>query len=90
MQTPETTAAAGQPANLISEPAHYCTSNVQPGTLCVDLKGWPEGVMTWGDWLDAGGPIDATERLPSGGAWSHQLTFGHLTGGSVQRAGALA
>ena len=90
MQTPETTAAAGQPANLISEPAHYCTSNVQPGPLCVDLKGWPEGVMTWGDWLDAGGPIDATDHLPAGSARNHDLTFATLHRFSVQRPRAVA
>lgn len=75
---------------LVVQPASACTSATCAAALCVDLKGWPEGRVTWAEWLDAGGPIDATDRLPIGGAWSHQLTFGHLTGGSVQRAGALA
>jgi hypothetical protein len=90
VQTPETTAAAGQPAQILAEPQYYCTSNVQPGTLSVDLKGWPEGLMTWGDWMDPSGPLDATEHLPAGGARNHDLSFATLQRFSVQRPRAVA
>ena len=83
-------AAAGQPAKPLAEPPHYCTSSIQPGTLAVDLKGWPEGLMTWGDWLDQGGPLDATDHIPAGGARNHDLTFATLHRFSVQRPGAWA
>ena len=91
MQTPEHSVAAGPPApNLLVQPASACTSSSTPAALSVDLKGWPEGWCTTADWLDAGGPIDATDHLPMGGAWSHQYLQAHVLGGSVPRAGALA
>lgn len=83
-------AAAGQSAQNLVQLATACTSSCTPSALCVDLKGWPEGLCTWADWLNAGGPIDATDRLPMGGAWSHQYLQAHVLGGSVQRAGAVA
>jgi len=75
---------------VIVQPAAACTSALPASTLCVDLKGWPAGLMTWGDWLDAGGPLDATERLPIGGAWCWHGAGTVVLGGSVQRPGALA
>ena len=91
MQTLEHTAPARPPApKLLVQPASHCTSSVVLSALCVDLTGWPEGWCTRADWLDAGGPIDATDHLPMGGAWSHQYLQAHVLGGSVPRAGALA
>ena len=76
--------------HLLVQPASHCTSSTSLPALCTDLKGWAEGICTSDDWLCTGGPIDATDRLPMGGAWSHQYLQAHVLGGSVMRAGAPA
>lgn len=82
-------AAHAMPAPLV-QPALVCTSSTIPPALAVLLKGWLEGQCTTGEWLDTGGPIDATDRLPMGGAWSRQHLQAHVLGGSVLRGGGVA
>lgn len=84
-----TTAVEPQPRPLI-QPATACITGSTDATLSFDLLGWSEGLVTLGDWIGHGGPIDATDRLPSGGAWAHAWPGGCLLGASVQRPGALA
>lgn len=94
MQTPTPTAAAGQPAptRLLVEPASRCTNGgTRPSSLA--LVGWLQGLVTTHDWLDAGGPIDATGNLPAGCCWAYTLESPvddervRIAYGSVWRAG---
>lgn len=53
-----------------------------------DLAGWSEGKVTFGEWLDAGGPLDAPDELACGGAWNLEFPGGaHMLGFSVNRSG---
>lgn len=79
-----------QRTGTLAEPINYCTSSTPAATLFADLKGWPEGIVTGAEWLDNGGPLDATDHLPAGGARNHDLTFATLQRFSVQRPGAMA
>ena len=60
------------------------------GAMHLGLKGWPEGLMTRSNWLDAGGPLDAPMSLPKGGAWSQPVHDMTVLGGSSYRDGAFA
>lgn len=73
---------------LVENP-QACTST-HSGVLHLGLKGWPEGLVTGGEWLDAGGPIDATDKLPKGGAWGVLVHSTRVVGFSVSRPGAFA
>lgn len=77
--------------NPIAQPPSACMT-AGTGPWSGDLAGWPEGRVTRQEWLDSGGPLDAPDRLPAGGAWGWHSTAHDcaVTGGSVQRAGALA
>lgn len=72
------------------EPPTYCTSSTPAASICVALKGWPEGLVTSAEWLDNGGPLDATDHLPIGGAYNHDLSFTTLRRFSQARPGAAA
>ena len=92
---PTPTAAAGQPSppRLVSEPATHCTTGGGPIDAC-SLIGWSEGLVAADDWLRAGCPLDAPDRLPVGGCWAWQADSGepretHCLYGSTLRAGAL-
>lgn len=57
-----------------------------------DLQGWNEGIVTRQEWLDAGGPLDATDRLPTGSAWAWESSSFNcrVHYGSTLRDGAMA
>lgn len=98
MQTSTPTASASSPEptppRLINEPTTYCTSGGNRVGAC-SLIGWSEGLVSTDDWLRAGCPLDAPDRLPAGGCWAWRAesavpTETHCLYGSTLREGVLA
>lgn len=78
--------------SLLIQPASACMTGVAR-CLFPYLQGWLEATVSADEWLVAGGPLDATDKLPMGGAWRF-LDDGRpgsmsVIGHSVFRAGAL-
>lgn len=71
----------------IAQSPHACATGFNP-LLYLSLQ-LPLGIEL--DPLAAGGPIDAPENLPMGGAWNYQTRDEHIsiTFGSVSRQGVL-
>lgn len=82
--------AAPSAAVLVQDPAAI-TSGYN-SVRSPDLAGWNEGLVSREEWLAAGGPLDATDRLPCGSAWAWESSSFNcrVHYGSVLRFGAVA
>lgn len=73
----------------ITQPALQLASGVAARAIYSSLTGWNEGEVSHAEWMDTGGPLDATDHLPYGAAWAHHCAATFVLGASVQRPGAL-
>jgi hypothetical protein len=60
--------------SIIVQPAVACTTGYI-GDIYSSLKCWPEYLVTVGEWLNQGGPLDAPSSLPMGGVRSIDLPY---------------